>query len=137
MKKGGKKIKSKSKPTEVAPENFAGNKSEQERVFFMRAAIACIMIALFVVWIFNLKHQFKVNAVKDDNKNFNWEQTKEELNKAMSQVKEGIAEIKQINDNAQKTESEKPELTEEQINLLKGKLINTVASTTATSTIIK
>ena len=58
--------------------------------------------------------------------NFNWEQTKAELDKAMAQIKQGISEIKQTRET---------EPTPEQIDALKGKLLGEVGTSTATSTI--
>lgn len=103
---------------------------EREKIILMRIGITCVMVVFFVAWIFNLKYQFKISADNGSRGSFSWEQTKAELDKAMSQVKESIKEIKQLN-----TLPREPELTSEQIDLLKGKLMNEIAtSTTATST---
>lgn len=109
---------------------------EREKILLMRVGVACFMFVFFVAWVFNLRYQFKVSLDNSNRSSFNWEQTKAELDKAMSQVKQGIEEIKQTQENKQmNTLPREPELNSEQINLLKGKLINEVAtSTAATST---
>ena len=109
--------------------------AEKEKLLLLRVGVACIMVIFFVAWIFNLKYQFKINSNNNSNKSaFNWEQTKAELDKAMGQVKEGLAQIKQAREQAQKTLPREPELTSEQIDLLKGKLMSEAASsTTATA----
>lgn len=107
--------------------------AENKKLVLMRLGVAGFMIIFFIAWIFSLKYQFKTKA---DNKNsFNWEQTKVELDQAMGQVKKGVAEIKRTQ--AAKPQNTLPrpsELTAEQLNLLKGKLINETASGTASST---
>ena len=105
---------------------------DKKKLLLMRAGVAGVMIIFFVAWIFNLKYQFKINSNNNNSKSaFNWEQTKAELDKAMTQVKQGINEIKQIQTvKPQNTLPREPELTAEQINLLKGKLINEMASST-------
>jgi len=109
--------------------------AEKEKLLLLRVGVACIMVIFFVAWIFNLKYQFKINSNNNSNKSaFNWEQTKAELDKAMGQVKEGLAQIKQAREQAQNTLPREPELTSEQIDLLKGKLMSEAASsTTATA----
>jgi len=109
---------------------------EKEKILLMRVGVVCIMAIFFVAWIFNLKYQFKINSNNNSKSSFNWEKTKAELDKAMNQVKQGISEIKQIQaTKPQNTLPREPELTAEQINLLKGKLMSEVAtSTTASST---
>jgi len=112
----------------------AGEDMEREKLLLMRAGVACIMVIFFVAWIFNLKYQFKINSNNNSKSSFNWEQTKAELDKAMSQVKESVAEIKQIQEaKKQNTLPREPELTPEQINLLKGKLMDEAASSTVAS----
>jgi len=109
---------------------------EKEKLLLMRVGVACVMVVFFVAWIYNLKYQFKINSNNQNQSSFGWEQTKAELDKAMNQVKEGISEIKKIlATTEQNTLPREPELTDEQINLLKGKLMGEVASSTiATST---
>ncbi|MFH1583319.1 MAG: hypothetical protein ABIB72_03315 [Candidatus Falkowbacteria bacterium] len=120
----------------VILKNKTDEDAEKEKQLLMRVGVACFMIVFFVAWFFNLKYQFKINSNNNSKSSFNWEQTKAELDKAMSQVKQGINEIKQIQaTKEQNTLPHEPELTAEQIDLLKGKLMNEVAtSTTASST---
>lgn len=117
--------------------NKTSEEMEKEKILLMRVGVACVMVVFFVAWIFNLKYQFKINANNQSKSSFSWEETKAELDKAMSQVKEGINEIKKIQETKQQNIlPREPELTDEQINLLKGKLMSEVAtSTTASSTI--
>ena len=82
----------------------------------------------------NLKYEFKASFSKTANSGFNWSQTKVELDKAMTQVKQGLAEIKKIQDSSSQNANE-PKLSQEQIDLLKGKLLNEIATGTASSTI--
>lgn len=109
---------------------------ERKKILLMRAGVICIMVIFFAAWIFNLKHQFKINSNNNDKSLFNWEQAKAELDKAMSHVKQGVNDIKQIQaTNQQRTLPREQELTVEQINLLKGKLMSqTTSNTTASST---
>lgn len=107
---------------------------EKEKKLFMWVGVSCIMIAFFVVWIFNLKYQFKINSETSGKSSFSWEQTKAELDKVLGQVKQGLNEIKQLQKNS--TPAVEPALKPEQINLLKGKLLNeTATGTTASSTV--
>ena len=109
-------------------------KAEKEKLMFMRVGVVCFMVIFFVAWIFNLKYQFKINSNNNSKSSFNWEQTKAELDKAMAQVKEGLAQIKQAREQVQNTLPRQPQLTSEQIDLLKGKLMNEIATGTASST---
>ncbi len=117
-------------------EKKTAEETEQEKLLIMRVGVACVMIVFFAAWIFNLKYQFKVNANNNAGSSFDWNQAKVELDKALNQMKEGVEEIKQIQTNSQQnTLPRESELTTEQINLLKGKLLGEAASsTTATST---
>ena len=125
----GNKVEAKEKISKTNEE------IEKEKILLMRVGVACVMVVFFVGWIFNLKYQFKINS-NSGKSSFNWAETRAELDKAMNQVKEGLTEIKQIQATAvQNTLPREPELTAEQIDLLKGKLMDEVAtSTTATST---
>ena len=106
---------------------------EREKRLFMWVGVGCIMVVFFVAWIFNLKYQFKINSENSGKNTFNWEQTKAELDKALGQVKQGLNEIKQLRDNS--APAGQTELTPEQINLLKGRLLGEIAtSSMATST---
>lgn len=116
-------------------DNYQEEKTEKEKRLFMWIGVSCIMVVFIVIWIFNLKYEFRTNADKSNKNNFNWNQTKAELDKAMQQVKQGMAEIKQIRQTAeQNTLLKEPQLTEKQIDLLKGKLMSEAATGTATST---
>ena len=109
---------------------------DREKKLFMWVGVSCIMIIFFVAWMINLKNEFKVSLKKGAESGFNWSQTKVELDKAMAQVKQGLSEIKKIQaDSKSGALSDEPELTREQINLLKGKLLDEAASSTASSTI--
>ncbi len=124
------------KPEETGNEaGFDAEKIEAKKRLLMWVGISSIMVIFFVAWIFNLKYQFKINSNNSGKSAFNWEQTKAELDKAMGQVKEGLAQIKQAREQVQNTLPRQPELTSQQIDLLKGKLMGEVASsTTASST---
>ena len=118
----------------VILEQKTGN-TEKKTLLLMRVGVAGFMAIFFMAWIFSLKYQFKTNANNNSKSSLNWEQTKTELDKVMNQVKQGIAEIKQIQ--AAKPQNILPrqsELTNKQLDLLKGKLINEIASGTASST---
>ena len=129
---GGKKLKIRVNKTaavkraETVRVEFDGEKVEQEKRLFMWVGVSCVMAVIFIIWIFNLKYQFAANTDKSGRDNFNWEQTKAELDKAMAQIKQGISEVKQ----ARETEP-----TPEQIDALKGKLLGEAGTSTATSTI--
>ena len=120
----------------VIVEKKTAEEIEREKLLIMRVGVACVMIVFFAAWIFNLKYQFKINSNNNARSAFDWNQAKVELDKALSQVKEGVEEIKQIQTtNQQNTLPRESELTAEQINLLKGKLLGEAASsTTASST---
>jgi len=133
MPKRGRKIKAKSKKSEAEIENIDEEKIERGKRLFMWVGVGCVMAIFFVVWLFNLKYQFRINSQSGGKNTFNWQETKAELDKAMGQVKQGLAEIKQLQKNS--APAAPPELTPEQINLLKSKLIDEAAtSTTASST---
>ncbi|MDO8667903.1 MAG: hypothetical protein Q7K35_02265 [bacterium] len=139
-KKLPEKIEKEEKPEQLkndpAMENETDSeKIEQEKKLLMWVGISCLMVIFFVVWIINLKHEFKISLDKGAESGFNWSQTKVELDKAMTQVKQGVAEIKKIQAGTiQKNLSGEPKLSPEQINLLKGKLLDEVATGTASST---
>jgi hypothetical protein len=134
------KIEKKKKVTKidggVILKKKTGEDIEREKIFLMRIGITCVMIVFFVAWIFNLKYQFKISSDNGSRgSSFSWEQTRAELDKAMSQVKESLKEIKQTQETKQlNTLPREPELTSEQIDLLKGKLMNEIATSTAAST---
>lgn len=116
---------------------------EQEKLMLMKVGVACIMVILVVAWIFNLKYQFKINSENSGKSSFDWQQTKAQLDQAMGQVKQGLDQIKQAREQVRNTLPKQPafvpssgrgELTAEQIDLLKGKLISNASSTVASST---
>lgn len=140
-KRGDKKLKVKVnktapvKPTEPVRIEFDEEKTEREKRLFMRVGVSCVMAVIFIIWIFNLKYQFAANTDKTGRNDFNWDQTRAELDRAMAQVKQGITEIKNIRESAAQTEaSTQAGLTPEQIKLLEGKLINEISTSTASST---
>jgi hypothetical protein len=107
--------------------------ADQDKRMFMWVAISCLMVIFFVIWIVNLKHEFKISADKSAG-GFDWSQTKVELDKAMTQVKQGIAEIKKIQTGVnQKAEASQPKLTPVQLNLLGSKLLEEAAAGTESS----
>jgi hypothetical protein len=111
------------------------DKAEKKKRLFLWLGVSSVMAVFFIVWIFNLKYEFKINARKSRGSEFNWNQTKVELDKAMVQVKQGINQIKKLQENLSKeATSTKPELTNEQINLLKGKLLSEAATGTPATT---
>ena len=114
--------------------NQGAQDADKEKMFLLKVGVVCVMVIFFVAWIFNLKYQFKINSNNKSQSTFNWEQTKAELDKATAQVKEGLAQIKQAREQVQNITASQTELTAEQINLLKGKLMNEVATGTASST---
>lgn len=120
----------------MANENeFNQEKDEQKKRLIMWLGVGGIMAALLIVWLFNLKYEFKASVKKSASSGFNWSQTKSELDKAMNQVKQGLSETKKIQANLKsKAAAGQAELTPEQINLLKGKLLNEAATGTASST---
>jgi hypothetical protein len=121
-------------PTIITNETRIGNeKIEQSKKLVMWTGISCIMIIFFILWIFTLKYEFKVSTKSSTGNTFNWSQTKAELTNVMAQVKQGVEQIKQIQKSDPGTLPVKSGLTPEQINLLKGKLMNE-ASSTASST---
>jgi len=126
-----KKKKTNQTDGSIILEKRTDDDAEKEKLTLMRVGVACIMVIFFVAWIFNLKYQFKINSNNNSKSSFNWQQVKAELDQAMGQVKQGLAQIKQ----AQNTLPSQPKLTVTQIDLLKVKLMNqTASSTTATST---
>ncbi|MDD4271623.1 MAG: hypothetical protein PHF50_02360 [Patescibacteria group bacterium] len=132
------KIKNKKKSGKaeaaVILEKETNEDVEKEKLLLMRVGVACVMVVFFVGWIFNLKYQFKINSNNNGKSSFNWEQTKAELDRAMNQIKQGVAEIKQIQaTQPQNTLPRESELTSAQIDLLKGKLMGEMASSTVAS----
>lgn len=124
-----------NKENNIGRVEFSTENIEKEKRLFMRIGVSCIMAVLVIVWIFNLKYEFKANINNGGKNEFNWSQTKTELDKAMKQVKQGLEEIKQLQKNLnQDALSKRLEPTSQRINLLKGKLLSEAASSTATST---
>jgi len=124
-------------PAEVIEKiELADDKAAEKKKLLMWVGISCLMVIFFVAWIFNLKYEFKASLSRSSKSEFNWSQSRAELDKAMAKIKQGLAEIKKIRANL-KPEALSGELspTAEQIDLLKGKLLNEVATGTATSTV--
>ncbi len=151
MVKGGRKKlkvnikndkKSNKKTSEEILEKRTNEDIEMEKIVFMRIGVACFMVIFFIVWIFNLKYQFKINSNNISKNSFDWQQTRTELDKTFKQIKDGMAQIKETQTVAQNSAASETTLTNKQIDSLKIKLMNevvatsTIASTTATSTII-
>lgn len=140
-KTGSVKVRVEKKKNEVKSDailpQIIETDAEREKKFYLRIGVASVMIVFVVLWIFTLKYQFKANSENTSKNTFSWEQTKAELDKAMNQAKQSLAEIKKISQtSAENVATSSSELTAEQINLLKGKLMSEVAtSTTASSTI--
>lgn len=104
---------------------------ERKKLLLLRAGVAGSMVIFFAAWIFSLKYQFKTNENNNNKNSFNWEQTKAELDQVMSQVKQGLKEIKQIQAaRPVNTLPRETELTSEQLDLLKEKLMEETASGT-------
>jgi len=144
-KKRGKKIGVRNKDLEVRIENkreisqppvavaekinLDDGQEEKRKRMFMWVGVSSLMVIFFVVWLFTLKYEFRASIKKSAKNEFNWNQTREELAKTMAQVKQGLAEIKKMQKDAE------PKLTEEQMDLLKGKLLNETATGTASGTV--
>jgi hypothetical protein len=110
-------------------------RAERRKQILTQFGIGLFMVIFVVAWLFNLKYEFKANATRNNQNKFDWNQTKAELDKAMAQVKQGLEEIKKINQlKMQNTLPGEPKLTKEQIDLLKNKIMNEVATNTASST---
>ncbi len=103
--------------------------TEKKKLLIMRAGVSCVMAAFLIAWIFNLKYQFKTSS-GNGKKNFNWTQTKGELNNAMAQIKQDLNQIKQEKNILPISQ----ELTPEQIDSLKAKLADQTAGLAASST---
>jgi len=136
IKTGAKVSKVDNIDNDVILDKKAKENEENEKIMLMRVGVVCVMVIFFVAWFVNLKYQFKINSNNESKSSIDWEQTKAELDKAMSQVKNGINEIKKIQTTKEQNALPlEPELTAEQINLLKGKLLSeTATGTIATST---
>jgi len=125
------KFKPKSQPPKVEIED---EKTAEQKKLYMYIGVGGLMAVIFTVWIFTLKYEFRASVRKSARNEFNWEETRVELDKTMTQVKQGLAEIKKIQAASdQKATSSEPILTEEQIDLLKGKLLNTAEAETGSS----
>ncbi|MDD4900634.1 MAG: hypothetical protein PHS62_00775 [Patescibacteria group bacterium] len=99
-----------------------------------KVGVTSVMIIFFIIWMFVLKYEFSVSTRSSrTNSGFDLNQVRSELDKTMQKVKEGIAEIKAIQQNSQSaTSSRAADLTPEQLDLLKGKLLDGMASGTET-----
>lgn len=98
--------------------------TERKKLLIMQIGVAGFMVIFFAAWIFSLKYQFKAETNNNNQNSFNWIETKAELDQAMNQVKQGIKEIKQIQAaRSVNTLPRQPELTTEQLDLLKEKLM--------------
>jgi len=137
---GSKKSKA-SQPAEKIIETVepSDERVERDKKMFMWVGISCLMVIFFVVWIIGLKYEFRINLHKGASSGFDWQQTRIELDRAMTQVKQGVAEIKKIKDNvtapapAEQNVSE-PKISAEQLDFLKSKLLDEIATSTASST---
>lgn len=110
--------------------------AERKKRLIMRLGVSSVMAVFFVIWIFNLKYEFKTSAGKSVANKFDLSQARVELDKTMKQLKRGLAEVKKIQaDSGQGSSSSEPKLTQEQIEALKGKLLNEAATGTASSTV--
>ena len=117
----------------LSEQENSDDQEERKNKLIMWIGISCIMAVFFIAWIFTLKYEFKASLNKRASGSFNWNQTKAELADAMAKVKLGIAEVKQIQKETLSNSPQQSELSVEQIKLLKGKLLNEVASTTETT----
>lgn len=134
--RGKKKNEETNPPPATVTEKieFDDEKAAEGKRLLMWVGVSCLMVIFFVIWIFSLKYEFKASMNKNAGEGFNWSQAKVELDKAMTQVKQGLNEVKKIQENLkQKSSPGEPRPTSEQINLLKGKLLNEVATGTASS----
>lgn len=110
-------------------------KVERDKKLFMWTGISCLMVIFFAIWIFSLQYEFKASVEQGAKSEFNWSQAKVELDKAMAQMKQGLEQIKKIQANPSQTaSSSQPKLTAEQLDLLKDKLLNEIATGTASGT---
>ena len=73
-------------------------KIEQDKRLMMWAGVAFFMVLIFGVWIFNLKNVFKTTENINTNNSAvqEWDKIADEFTKTLEKVKEGMAELKEV-----------------------------------------
>ncbi len=71
---------------------------EQDKRLMMWAGVAFFMVLIFGIWIFNLKNVFKTTENTDTNNSAvqEWDKIADEFTKTLEKVKEGMAELKEV-----------------------------------------
>jgi hypothetical protein len=113
-------------------------KEERDKRIMMAAGVSFFMILFITLWVANIKNVFKqVEEGQKNSKQFEWNKISDDFSQTISQIKEGISELKQAalvdsvststaneinylpeNENASTTEAFLGEVEEEQDNIL-------------------
>lgn len=100
----------------------------------MWAGVAIVMVIILGFWLFNLNTIFAVNKNKSSDNNatsFNWEEVKGQIKTATDQMKQGLAEIKNLQSQmtAEKATSTESSAGQIKIDELKQRLLENATST--------
>jgi hypothetical protein len=113
-------------------------KEERDKRMIMWLGIAFFMVLIIGFWFYNINSIFRTSNLADKQvSDFDWEKIKNEFKKATDEVKKNMAEIKKIQaPELQNTLPNSENGTEQnEINLLKQRLLEAASSTIATSTV--
>jgi len=124
---------------------FIGREIDQEKIekdkkLIMWSGIIFFIVLIIGFWLMNSKSILRINSSsqnKDSSSQIKWNSFKDELNKTMTQIKQQLSEINQLQSANQISSSSQaqPSLTPDQVNQLKNNLLENVIKEKATTTI--
>ncbi len=113
---------------------------EKDKRMIMWTGIIFFIVLIIGLWLMNIKSILRINSSsqsKDASSQINWDSFRDELNKTMTQIKQNLSEINQLQTANQVSSSTgaQPSLTPNQVNQLKSNLLENVIKENATTTI--
>ncbi len=96
-----KKVKQQEKKTKKqlkVVKHIDSERMERDKRLMMWAGVTFFMVLIFGAWVFNLKNIFKTTENTDINNSAvqEWDKIADEFTKTLEKVKEGMAELKEI-----------------------------------------
>ncbi len=123
---------------------FVGREIDQERMekdkrLIMWSGIIFFIVLIIGFWLMNIKSILQINSFsqnKGSSSQINWNSFRDELNKTMTEIKQRLSEINQLQQTNQPSSSSqaRPSLTPDQVNRLKNNLLENVIKEKATTT---
>lgn len=108
---------------------YRADKVERDKRMILWAGVSFFMILILVVWIFSFKKVLKkINAQSDRDNNLNWTEITNDFSQTMDKMKQGLAEVKNNNPEAESNannklpENQGLEINREEITQLKTRL---------------